>query len=57
MATLQQHADNERSAGHVHAEAGMRKALAQGADSARDYLAMMRVIGNAAKKISREDRP
>jgi hypothetical protein len=49
--TLNGKADEAHAAGHLHTEAGMRKALAEGPDKARDYLAMMRVVGNAAKRV------
>lgn len=50
METLRGKADKAHELGHFHSEAGIRKAMEEGPKRARDYLAMMRVVGNAAKK-------
>jgi len=54
MDTLRGKADEAREAGHKNSEAGIRKAMEASPDEARSYLAMMRVVGGATKRISRE---
>jgi hypothetical protein len=51
MDTLRGKADEAHEAGNLHSEAGIRKAMDGGADTARRYLAMMRVVGRAARNI------
>lgn len=51
METLRGKADEAHAAGLLHSEAGIRKAMNTGPEEARRYLAMMRVIGRAAKAV------
>ncbi len=54
MDTLRGKADEAGEAGNKHSEAGMRKAMEEGPESARSYLAMMRVVGRAAKAVKQD---